>query len=155
MSERTFIWRINPKQCDYKKMRTDNEIFCSAWGGVPNLGIRAGDIIVPIASGSNKAMGVLGLWRVTQEPELKKLFSVNECWVSPYKKTREKKQWRVPASKMEGSATLPASKLWKIISPDMMSKFGVPQLLERSDYDKIYAAMYVEVKRKPRIVLMS
>ena len=63
------IIRINPKQCDYARLDENGDVFSSAANTrFADHGAGRGTYLFAIASGPNKAQGILGVWRLTESP---------------------------------------------------------------------------------------
>lgn len=113
-SVRHVMWRINPKQCDYSKMK-DTDTFSSA----ASITLNVGDIIYAIASGTDRYKGLLGKWRVDEC-----YYGVprrdQDCWVAPMDIIRKQPQWRVIATNIYDTSIDNGAQVIAIFGPDRL-----------------------------------
>lgn len=92
----SLIIRINPKQCNYKNLKIEDEFSSKSTVFQKKYDIKVGNLLFTIASGKDRDKGVLGIWRIIKKPFQKESEKL-DSYTQEYKEERKIKQWRIRA----------------------------------------------------------
>lgn len=85
------LFRINPKECDYKNMNVKGDFFVTRNSKV--LGLVKGAKIFAVASGRNREAGLHGVWEVLEAPSYADVKEDKlNSFVEPHKQKRAGKK---------------------------------------------------------------
>lgn len=98
------LWRINPKQCDYTKLKPDQAWFSTSGLNLVKAKLVPGNLIIAQSSNDGKA-NILGIWQVLQKPQKRACdghSAIVHSFKGQFKKVRQYSQWRVSCALVYG-----------------------------------------------------
>ena len=139
-----WIWRFNTAhECPYELVDTlDQEFSTLRKGGLPLDEINVGSLIVVVASGDNRADGVLGLYEVKMPPYKSETEEL-ECYLPEKHAKRQKVQHRVRCRQLVHVTTPNLSKIQSTPSIMKLLKSRMPQRITKPQLTTFLNVIYV------------